>query len=152
MCPLFLVSDEWPLISSQKMSTSPAYRQGLKEITFIDPESDPAFIEQLKKMSPEFADYFVEFAFGSIYSRTIFDPKVKELIAIATLTAMSYSHSHLKLHILGAFRAGCTKEEIMEVMIQSVIYVGFMKTTIALNLVKEVFDELVPLAKKESTS
>lgn len=129
-----------------------AYRNGLKEIIRIDPDNGAEFVNELKKLSPEFAEYFVEFAFGTIYRRAILEPKLKELIAIATLTAMSYNHSHLKLHILGAIKMGCSKEEIMEVMIQSVIYVGFMKTTIALNLVKEVFDELVPLEKRESTS
>jgi hypothetical protein len=80
------------------MSKSESFRQGLKEISRIDPESGPAFIEELKRVSPDFADYFVEFAFGSVYSRTVFAPKLKELIAIATLAAMSDSHSHLKLH------------------------------------------------------
>jgi len=126
---------------------SEAYRNGLKQIIQVDPENGAAFVEELKKVSPEFAEYFVEFAFGTIYRRSILEPKLKELIAIATLTAMSYNHSHLKLHILGAIRMGCSKEEIMEVIIQSVIYVGFMKTTIALNLVKEVFDEQIPLVK-----
>jgi 4-carboxymuconolactone decarboxylase len=130
---------------------SETYRKGLKEIIRIDPENGADFVDELKKVSPEFAEYFVEFAFGTIYTRSILEPKLKELIAIATLSAMSSSHSHLKLHILGAIRMGCSKEEIMEVIIQSVIYVGFMKTTIALNLVKEVFEEHVPLATQAPT-
>jgi 4-carboxymuconolactone decarboxylase len=133
------------------MSIPKNYQKGLTEIARIDPEHGVAFVEELKRVSPDFADYFVEFAFGCIYSRSVLDPKLKELIAIATLSAMSSSHSHLKLHILGAIRMGCSKEEIMEVIIQSVIYVGFMKTTIALNLVKEVFEEHVPLATQGPT-
>jgi 4-carboxymuconolactone decarboxylase len=130
------------------MSLSKYYQTGLTEIARIDPEHGVAFVEELKKASPDFAEYFVEFAFGRIYTRPVLDPKCKELIAIATLTAMSCNQSHLKLHISGAIKMGCSREEIMEVIIQSVIYVGFMKTTIALNLVKEVFDEQVPLVKE----
>jgi 4-carboxymuconolactone decarboxylase len=63
------------------MSTSNAYRQGLKEINRLDPENGAAFIEELKSVSPDFAEYFVEFAFGSIYSRPVLKPKYKELIA-----------------------------------------------------------------------
>lgn len=134
------------------METPEAYRQGLKEITDIDPINGSIFIEELKKVSPDFAEYFVEFAFGKIHSRSVLDSRVKELIAIASLTAIGYSQSHLKLRIFGAVRAGCSKEEIMEVIIQSVVYVGFMKTTTALNLVKEVFEEHASLAKQGPNS
>jgi 4-carboxymuconolactone decarboxylase len=130
---------------------SDAYRKGLKEIVQIDPENGAAFIEELEKVSPDFAEYFVEFAFGKIYTRSVLDSKIKELIAIANLTAISHSPSHLKLRILGAIRVGCSKQEIMEVIIQSVIYVGFMKATIALNVVKEVFEEYALLVNNETT-
>jgi len=98
---------------------SEAYRNGLKEIIRIDPDNGAEFVNELKKLSPEFAEYFVEFELGTIYRRSILEPKLKELIAIATLTAMSYNHSHLKLHILGAIKMGCSKEEIMEVIFLS---------------------------------
>jgi alkylhydroperoxidase/carboxymuconolactone decarboxylase family protein YurZ len=46
----------------------------------------------------------------------------------------------------------CTKEEIIEVIIQSVVYVGFMKALIALHLVKEGSEESgdSPKAPKKS--
>jgi 4-carboxymuconolactone decarboxylase len=120
---------------------SKAYRQGLEEISRIDPEYGTAFIEELKQVSPDFADYLVEFAFGKIYARTVLDPKAKELIAIANLTSIGQGSTHLKLAILGAIRVGCTREEITEVVIQSIIYVGFMRALAALHLIKEVYEE-----------
>jgi len=117
------------------------YQKGLKEIIQIDPDNGAAFIEELAKVSPIFAKYFVEFAFGKIYARPILDPKLKELIAIANLTAAGSGPSHLKPRIIGAIRVGCSREEILEVIIQSVVYVGFMKATIALGLVKEALEE-----------
>jgi 4-carboxymuconolactone decarboxylase len=128
------------------------YRKGLNEIIRIDPESGAAFVEELEKVSPIFAKYFVEFAFGTIYSRPILDPKLKELIAIANLTAAGSGPSHLKLRIIGAIRVGCSKEEILEVIIQSVVYVGFMKATIALGLVKEAFEEHASTSGHELSS
>jgi 4-carboxymuconolactone decarboxylase len=121
---------------------SKPYRQGIEAITRIDPEFGPAFIEELKEVSPDFADYFVEFAFGKIYSRTALEPKCKELLAIASLTALGHGSSHLKLHIAGAIRTGCSREQITEVIIQSVIYVGFMRALEVLHLVKGVFDDM----------
>jgi 4-carboxymuconolactone decarboxylase len=115
--------------------------KGLKEISAIDPEGGPAFVEELKAISPDFAEYFVAFVWGKIYARTVFAPKIKELIAIANLISIGEGKSHLRLRIQAACRAGCTKEEIIEVIIQSLVYVGFTKALIALHLVKEVCEE-----------
>jgi len=38
--------------------------KGLEEISAIDPETGPAFVEELKKISADFAEYYVAFAFG----------------------------------------------------------------------------------------
>jgi 4-carboxymuconolactone decarboxylase len=63
------------------------------------------------------------------------------LIAIASLISLGDGKSHLRLRIQGACRAGCSMEEIIEVVIQSIVYVGFTKALIALHLVKEVCEE-----------
>jgi 4-carboxymuconolactone decarboxylase len=118
-----------------------SYLKGLEEISGIDPESGPAFVDELKRLSPDFAEYFVGFAFGKVHARTVFEPKFKELISIAILIPIGAGESHLRLRIQGAFRAGCSKKEIIEVIIQSIIYVGFTKALVALHLVKEVADE-----------
>jgi 4-carboxymuconolactone decarboxylase len=121
---------------------SDSYLKGLKQISDVDPDGGPAFVEELKKISPDFAEYFVGFAFGKIHARTILNPKFKELIAIATLISLGEGKSHLQLRIQAARRAGCSKEEIMEVVIQSIVYVGFTRALIALHLVKEAYEEL----------
>ena len=122
---------------------SESYQKGLQEIAGTDPENGPLFVEELRKLSPDFAEYYVGFAFGKIHARDVLEPKVKELIAMSSLIAMGDGKSHLRLRILGALRAGCTKKEIIEVVIQSVVYVGFTKAMAALNLVREVCSEEV---------
>jgi alkylhydroperoxidase/carboxymuconolactone decarboxylase family protein YurZ len=82
-----------------------SYLKGLEEISAIDPESGPAFVEELKKISADFAEYYVAFAFGQIHARQIFEPKLKELIAIASLISLGDGKSHLRLRIQGACRA-----------------------------------------------
>ncbi len=118
-----------------------SYLKGLQQISNIDPETGPAFVEELKSVSPDFAEYFVGFAFGRIHARTVLDPKIKELIAIATLISLGDGKSHLELRVQAARRAGCSKEEIIEVIIQSIIDVGFTKALIALHIVKEAYEE-----------
>jgi 4-carboxymuconolactone decarboxylase len=105
-----------------------SYLKGLELIAAIDPESGPPFVE--------------EFAWGKIHARNVLEPKVKELIAIANLISLGDGREHLRLHIQAAYRVGCTTEEIIEVIIQSIVHVGFTKALIALHLVKEVGEEM----------
>lgn len=118
-----------------------SYRKGLEQIAAIDPENGPIFVKQLEEFSPDFAEFFVGTAYGQIQARKVLEPKVKELIAIASLIGLGDGKSHLRLHFLGACNAGCTKEEIIEVIIQSVVYVGFTKAIAALYLLKEAWEE-----------
>lgn len=118
-----------------------AYLKGLEEIAGIDPLAGLAFVEELKTVSPDFAEYFVGFAWGKIHARTVLEAKFKELIAIATLVATSDSKDHLRLRIKGAYRKGCTKEEVVEVIIQSIVHVGFTRALRALGMVREISDE-----------
>jgi 4-carboxymuconolactone decarboxylase len=124
-----------------------SYLKGLEQIEGIDPESGLLFVEELKKVSPDFAEYFVGFAFGKIHARRILDAKTKELVAIASLIALGDGKSHLQLRILGATRVGCTREEIIEVVIQSVVYAGFTRAMAAMNLVREVFADDANIAR-----
>jgi 4-carboxymuconolactone decarboxylase len=128
---------------------SESYLKGLEEIARIDPESGLLFVEELKKISPDFAEYFVEFAFGKVHARRILDSKMKELVAIASLVALGDGKSHLHLRIVGAMRVGCTKEEIIEVIIQNVVYVGFTRAMAAMNAVREACAEDANVASEE---
>ena len=118
-----------------------SYLRGLEEIAAIDPENGPLFVEELKAFSPDFAAYFVGFAFGRIHARQVLETRVKELIAIASLIALGDAKSHLRLRIQGALRLGCAKDEIIEVIIQSVVHVGFTRAAAASNLVREICED-----------
>lgn len=57
-------------------------------------------------------------------NRPSLDHKSAELAAIAALTALRYPPQQLKVHIKSALGAGCSPEEIMEVIIQTALYAG----------------------------
>ena len=48
----------------------------------------------------------------------------------------------MKIHIKGALSCGCTREEVVEVLIQVLVYAGFPAALNGLRLAKEVFQEL----------
>jgi 4-carboxymuconolactone decarboxylase len=47
----------------------------------------------------------------------------------------------LKVHIHGALNVGCSRTEVIEVIIQMAVYAGFPAALNGLSAAKEVFDE-----------
>ncbi|MCF8069301.1 MAG: carboxymuconolactone decarboxylase family protein [Desulfobacterales bacterium] len=80
-----------------------------------------------------------EGCWGTIWTREALPKKTRSLITIAMLTAMKCSNE-LKLHVHGALRNGCSKEEIQEVLLQAVFYCGAPAGIDAFKSVKEVIE------------
>ncbi|HEY7164021.1 MAG TPA: carboxymuconolactone decarboxylase family protein, partial [Candidatus Binatia bacterium] len=57
------------------------------------------------------------------------------------LTAMGNAAPQLKAHIDGALNVGCTREEVIEVIMQMAVYAGFPAALNGLFAAKEVFAE-----------
>ena len=120
---------------------SDRYEKGLAMMRRIKGEDKPAVLESLQDIAPDFARYIVEFAFGDIYARPGLDVKTREIVAVAALTAIKASHAQLKGHIASALNAGWTQEEVLEAIMQVVIYAGFPAALNGLLAAKEAFAE-----------
>lgn len=120
---------------------SERFRIGWEKLAEIDGEQGEKVIDALKEISPEFADLLIEFPFGDVYSRPGLDLKSREIATIAALTAMGTARPQLKVHIHGALNVGCTREEVIETMIQMAVYAGFPAALNGMFAAKEVFDE-----------
>jgi 4-carboxymuconolactone decarboxylase len=116
------------------------YDRGFEKLKEIDGQAGERVIESLKDISPDFARYIIEFPFGDIYSRTGLDLKSREIATVAALVTMGNASSQLKVHINGALNVGCSRTEIVEVIIQMAVYAGFPAALNGL-FAKEVFDE-----------
>src|SRR5262249_56282880 len=64
-----------------------------------------------------------EYCWGAIWTRPGLPRKTRSLINLAMLTALNRPHE-VRLHLRGALRNGCTRQEIMEVLLQAAIYCG----------------------------
>ena len=118
------------------------YDIGLEKIRQVYGEAGEDVIENLKDISPDFARYIIEFPFGDVYSRGGLDLKSREIAIVASLVTMGNSLSQLKVHINGALNVGCSRTEIIEVIMQMAVYAGFPAALNGLFAAKEVFDEL----------
>lgn len=98
-------------------------------------------VEALKDIAPDLARYIIEFGFGDIYSRGILSLKEREIATVAALVALGNAQPQLKVHIHGALNVGCTRQEVVEIMIQMASYAGFPAALNGTFAAKEVFAE-----------
>jgi 4-carboxymuconolactone decarboxylase len=117
------------------------YQRGWQKLAEVDGHAGEQVIESLKGIAPDLARYIIEFPFGDIYSRPGLDLKSREIATVAALTAMGNAQPQLKVHIHGALNVGCTREEVVEVMIQMAVYAGFPAALNGISAAKDVFAE-----------
>ena len=118
---------------------SDRFNKGWEKLKEVDGIAGKKVIESLKDIAPEFADLLIEFPFGDIYTRENLDLKSREIATIAALTVMGNASAQLKVHIHAGLNVGCTKEEIVEVIMQMAVYGGFPCALNGLFAAKEVF-------------
>jgi 4-carboxymuconolactone decarboxylase len=123
--------------------TEERYTRGLEMMNMVVGEHGSRTRENLHNIAADFERLLVEFPFGDIYSRPGLDLKTREIATVAALTALGYAIPQLKVHIQGALNVGCTKEEIIEVMMQMSVYAGFPAALNGIYAAQEVFEKEV---------
>lgn len=115
------------------------YERGLGTMrTIFGPGIDSA-LKGLAATSPDLARCLAEFPFVDIYPRPGLDLKTREMLTVAALTVLGYAQGELKEHIQGAMNVGCTREEILEIILQMAVYAGFPAALEAAKTAASVF-------------
>lgn len=118
------------------------YKRGLELLEKVSPGASKRTAESLNDIAPDMVRYMMEFVFGEVSSRPGLDMKSREITAMAALAALGTAPNQLKIHIKGALNCGCTREEVVEVLIQVLVYAGFPAALNGIRLAKEVFQEI----------
>lgn len=121
--------------------SSARYDRGYEKLREIDGHAGERVIDALADIAPDFARMLIEFPFGDIYSRPQLDLKSREIGVVAALTALGNAQPQLKVHIHGALNVGCTRDEVVEIIMQMAVYAGFPAALNGLFAAKEVFSE-----------
>lgn len=89
-----------------------------------------------------FQDMLTEYCWGGVWGRPGLPRKTRSLINLAMLTALNRS-AELKIHVRAALTNNdCTKQEVQEVLLQTVAYCGFPAALESFKAAKEIIDEL----------
>lgn len=92
------------------------------------------------EFSKPLQDLNAEYLWGSIWTRPGLPKKTRSLITLGILTALN-KPVEIKLHAKGAIRNGCTKEEVMEALLQATVYCGVPAGVEAFRAAQEALSE-----------
>lgn len=104
----------------------------------------PEYVQKSLARSDDFnrpwQEMLTEYCWGAIWTRPGLERKTRSMLNLAMLASLGKSHE-LGLHIRGALRNGCSKDEIREVFMQVAVYAGVPCAVEAFRTANAVFAE-----------
>lgn len=100
----------------------------------------------LVQEAPDLEAIVNEVLFGRVWSRDKLDLRSRSIAVIAALTATG-QRPQLKNYIANSLNVGLTRDEIIELLMQLVFYIGLPPVTNAIAVAQEVFQEQDKAAK-----
>jgi 4-carboxymuconolactone decarboxylase len=107
------------------MRSDERYQRGIAQLEKMSGSAVQAMVENIQALSPDLARLTVEFPYGDVVSRPGLDLRTRQIATVAALTALGNAPVQLRAHIDMALNAGCTRDELKEVIIQMAVYAGF---------------------------
>ncbi len=95
------------------------------------------------RMAPDFFRYVAETAFGMIWSRPGLAIRDRSLVTVAQLAALGRTEE-LRAHLAGARNVGISRQQLIEVLMQTAIYAGVPAANEALRVAVDVLGEEDP--------
>jgi 4-carboxymuconolactone decarboxylase len=96
---------------------------------------------QVDDVTRPFQDLLNGYCWGEVWGRPGLPRKVRSMLNLAMLTALNRP-DELRLHLRGALRNGATREEIVEVLLQTAIYCGIPAANAAFREARQIFAEM----------
>lgn len=130
-------------IFARSVSAQPSerYTRGIETLKQIGGKDYDRAIRPLEAFSPDLSRMLVEHGFGDVVSRPGLDLKQREIATVAALTAIGSVRPPLKFHIYGMLNVGCTPQEVVETILNAVVYAGFPAAQDGMTIAREVFKE-----------
>jgi len=87
------------------------------------------FLDELEwrdRLDQHYARGWLEFTFGGLFKRTYIDERTRLLVSIAQFLAMN-EMAEFERQIPSALAAGATPREVMEIVFQCTVYIGYIR-------------------------
>lgn len=89
------------------------------------------------RLAPEFFALVTQFVFGMFWARPNLDMRSRSLCTVAQLAALGRT-DELKGHLVGALNLGISRDELVEVLMQTACYAGVPAAVAALNAAADI--------------
>lgn len=123
------------------MAGDEQYERGLEALRQADGGAAERLLEALADVSPELSLRSVAWSYGDLYVRPQLARRDRELLTLGILTGLGDAGAQLEVHVNGALNAGLTPSEIVEALLQAVVYCGVPRAVNATLVAKKVFAE-----------
>lgn len=120
------------------LSDEERYDQGMRVRRAVlgDEHVDRA-VAATAPLTADFQDLITRHAWGDIWSRPGLDRRMRSVAVLTALIALGH-HEELAMHLRAAIRNGLTRDEIVEVILQSAVYCGVPAANTAFRIAKDV--------------
>ncbi len=99
-----------------------------------------AALERADATTEAFQEFITEYAWGRVWTRPGLDRRTRSAITLTALVALGHL-AELELHLRAALRNGLTREEVVEVLLQSAVYCGVPAANAAFGVAQRVLAE-----------
>lgn len=121
---------------------SDAYENGLALLDQLyGGQAGEQLVNNVKDICPDFADMTIEWAMHGIMGRPGLDLLTREYVIIASCVTLGHPVPQLKAHIDASLKLGAARQQIVEVILQTIFYAGGAAVANALGYAKEVFQQ-----------
>ncbi len=122
-------------MASEKYERGLAVRREVLGAAYVD-----RALAEADDFSRPMQELVTEYCWGEIWTQPELPRKTRSLLNIGMISALNRPHE-LKLHVRGALRNGCSKDEIRAVLMQVAIYCGVPAAIDGLRVAREVLKE-----------
>lgn len=114
--------------------------QGLSTGFRLQPSHHHKTVEQLERVDEHFLKLWLDYIYAGVYTRGILDDKTRILCVVGELMVMG-EFIQAENHMRNAMTHGATPREVLEVILQSTIYVGMPRFVRVVALLQRVLEE-----------
>ena len=115
--------------------------EGISTGLRLQPSHHHKTVEQLERVDPHFLKLWLDWIYAGMYVRGILDDKTRILCVIGELMVMG-EFIQAENHIRNALTHGASPREVLEVVLQSTVYIGMPRFVRVVALLERIFKEL----------
>ena len=93
--------------------------------------------DAITDVTRDFQEFITKYAWGGVWTRDGLDRRSRSIVTLTALVAGGH-FEELEFHLRAALRNGLTKEEIVEVLLQTAVYCGVPAANSAFAVAKQV--------------